>query len=158
MDIPIIDVSDIDIIDDTVKIRAIKIKESVYYGPKNVNKNKFMRMYKKLGLTWREYVEIEDKRVDGWFNEDKSQYIIKLSQEGEYKRLKFYGCDDIYDYFISLGAETFDYGKEDITNLDNSTVKDNGYGYRFIGADLWSNYRTVQLLKKAPMNWGVKWK
>lgn len=30
--------------------------------------------------------------------------------------------------------------------------------YRFVGADLWSHYRTHQLLKSAPDNWGVKWK
>jgi hypothetical protein len=35
-------------------IRAIKLKEDIYYGPKNANKNKFMRMYKKLGLRWEE--------------------------------------------------------------------------------------------------------
>ena len=136
-------------------IRAIKIKQDIYYGPKNINKNRFMRMYKKLGLGWRTEENIEGSVVDGWFNKDKSQYIIKLVEEGEYKRLKFHRCDGIYDYFISLGAIPFDYEKE-----TSSTVKVGGDidEYRFIGADLWSHHRTEQLLKDMPADWGVKWK
>lgn len=93
-------------------IRAIKLKEDKYYGPKNVNKNKFVRMYKKLGLSWEEEVSLNDVTADGWFKEDRSQYIIKLLEDGDFKRFKFYGCDEIYDYFVTLGGVPFDYNKE----------------------------------------------
>lgn len=155
-------------------IRAIKLEESIYYGPKNANKNKFMRMYKKLGLTWMENISIDGMIVNGWFNKDRSQYIIKLLEEGDFKRFKFYGCDGIYDYFISLGAVTFDYTKEITkpqinigTNVTNVNIGEGGgvivssdidISSVFIGADLDSRYRTRQLLKKMPENWGVKWK
>jgi hypothetical protein len=182
-------------------IRAIKLKEDVYYGPKNANKNKFVRMYKKLGLVWTTYVPLNGMTVDGWFNSDKSQYIIKLLEDGDFKRFKFYGCDEIYDYFVDLGGVVFDHTKEDslssnyqnnkvnsivgikdspigmnnIDNIDNqcnniksddnlisgnvtNDTKDADEDYRFIGADLWSGYRTRQLLKRVPDNWGVKWK
>src|SRR3990172_10385495 len=61
-----------------MEIRAIKLKQEIYYGPKNVNKNKFMRLYKKLGLTWLEDISIGGMIVSGWVNKDRSQYIIKL--------------------------------------------------------------------------------
>ena len=185
-------------------IRAIKLKEDIYYGPKNANKNKFVRMYKKLGLVWTTYVPLNGMIVDGWFNSDKSQYIIKLLEDGDFKRFKFYGCDDIYKYFVDLHGVIFDHNKEDslspnyrnnlinnaggikenqiniaqndnvvstISSIGNTggvgsvdsvkCIKDNDNddeGYRFIGADLWSGYRTRQLLKKMPDNWGVVWK
>jgi hypothetical protein len=93
-------------------IRAIKLKEDIYYGPKNVNKNKFVRMYKKLDLRWITEVPINGMMVDGWFNKDKSQYIIKLLELDGFKRFKFYGCDEIYDYFVGLHGVTFDHNKE----------------------------------------------
>lgn len=185
-------------------IRAIKLKEDVYYGPKNANKNKFVRIYKKLGFKWITDVSLNGMMVDGWFNSDKSQYIIKLLEDGDFKRFKFYGCDEIYDYFVDLGGVVFDHTKEDslssnyqnnkvnsivgikdssigidnIDNIDNignqcnnvksgdslisvnvtNDTKDTNEDYRFIGADLWSGYRTRQLLKRVPDNWGVKWK
>lgn len=175
-------------------IRAIKLKQDVYYGPRNTNKNKFVRMYKKLKLVWRTE-SIDGMMVDGWFNSDKSQYIIKLLEDGDFKRFKFYGCDEIYNYFVDLGGIVFDHTKEDSlsSNYQNNKVnnivgikeisigvddqynkvknedslisghvtndtKDIDEDYKFIGADLWSGYRTRQLLKKVPDNWGVKWK
>jgi hypothetical protein len=93
-------------------IRAIKLKEEIYYGPKNANKNKFVRMYKKLDLRWITEVSINGMMVDGWFNKDKSQYIIKLLELDGFKRFKFYGCDEIYDYFVGLHGVTFDHNKE----------------------------------------------
>lgn len=157
-------------------IRAIKLKEEIYYGPKNTNKNRFMRMYKKLGLKWIEGVSLNGVMVDGWFNDDKSQYIIKLLEDGGFKRFKFYGCDEIYDYFVDLGGFAFDYNKEDLLspnylnnkanneakvgNNVNSTARigDTGDDSKFIGADLWSRRRIRQLLKNMPDNWGVLWK
>jgi hypothetical protein len=179
-------------------IKAIKLKESVYYGPKNANKNKFVRMYKKLALKWATDVSLNGMMVDGWFNSDKSQYIIKLLEDGDFKRFKFYGCDEIYDYFVGLKGVAFDHNKEDslssnyqnnkvnsivgikesstgIGNVDDqynkiknadslmsgnvtNDTKETGDSYRFIGADLWSGYRTRQLLKKMPDNWGIIWK
>jgi hypothetical protein len=156
-------------------IRAIKLKQDIYYGPKNMHKNKFVRMYKKLGLKWIERVIIDDVTVDGWFNSDKSQYIIKLLEDGDFKRFKFYGCDDIYDYFIDLGAVTFDYTKENSlsSNYQNDNIANTDIGKvgksntnrfndicntGFIGADLWSGFRTKQLLRNVHDNWGVIWK
>ncbi len=155
-------------------IRAIKLNQDIYYGPKNVNKNKFVRMYKKLGLTWTENISVDGIMADGWFNKDRSQYIIKLMEDGDYKRFKFYGCDDIYDYFLGLGGVVFDHTKENSISanyLNNeinnkktgSDIKDSSIDnfdeyYRFVGPDLWSGYRTRQLLKNMPDNWGVIWK
>lgn len=157
---------------DTVgrEIRAIKIKQDIYYGPKNINKNKFMRMYKKLGLAWMENVSIDNTIVNGWFNKDRSQYIIKLLEEGDFKRFKFYGCDSIYVYFINLGAVTIDIKENSIvpqlnidanvsigvSSINVSSDIDKNIG--FVGADLWSGYRTRQLLKNMPDNLGVIWK
>ena len=162
--------------DTSITIRAIKLNQGTYYGPGNVNKNKFMRMYKKIGLSWKT-ATVDNETVDGWFNKDKSQYIIKLPEEGDYKRFKFNGCDDIYNYFIDLGAVTFDYIKENVTssayqsssansatNINNPITNSTKIGIdidgdnRFIGADFWSGYRTRQLLKDMPDNWGVIWK
>lgn len=150
-------------------IRTIKLVQSAYYGPNDDNKKKFVKMYKKLGLVWKtEY--INGGLSDGWFNKDKSQYIIKLPEEGEFKRFKFYGCDDIYDYFVTLGAVAFDYKENLIAankiTVDNTSANTTVGGkiencaeeYEFIGADLWSGYRTRQLLKNMPDNWGVIWK
>jgi hypothetical protein len=112
-------------------IRAIKLKEDKYYGPKNANKNKFMRLYKKLGLKWSTEVSLSGVMVDGWFNSDKSQYIIKLLEDGDLKRFKFYGCDEIYDYFIDLGGVVFDHTKENsfspnyLNNKANNVVSAN---------------------------------
>lgn len=168
-------------------IRAIKLKEEIYYGPKKINKNRFMRMYKKLGFTWIEDTAIDGKIVSGWFNQDRSQYIIKLLEDGDFKRFIFHGCDEIYDYFTGLGAITFDHTKENsispsyqnsqITNYNsgntNTSIGSTNIGNtgtnvgstncaveddEFIGADLWSGYRTRQLLKDMPDNWGVIWK
>ena len=156
-------------------IIAIKLKQEDYYGPVKNNKNKFMRMYKDIGLSWKEQITVGNELVDGWFNKDKSQYIIKLPEEGDYKRFKFSGCDEIYDYFVKLGAATFDYIKENVTsptynnasgatNVNSPITNVSKIGTctdeddRFIGADLWSGYRTRQLLKGMPDNWGVIWK
>lgn len=144
--------------------KFIKLKEDIYYGPKNINKNKFVRMYKKLDLVWIEGENIDGVVVDGWFSRnrsDRSQYIIKLPEEGGYKRFKFLRCNDIYSYFISLGAATFEptvKGNVVDPGEKKSDVTDGHDDYRFIGADLWSGYRTRQLLRDMPMDWGVIWK
>lgn len=179
--LPLVDVSEIKVEDNSAcsvtenntglkhdtaykEIRTIKVKQDIYYGPKNANKNKFVRIYKKLNLVWIEGEKIGDTSVDGWFNKDRSQYIIKLSEEGGYKRFKFYGCDDIYDYFVSLGGITFELqDKDNIVSPSSQKIgsgKDNedDENYRFIGADLSSHHRLEKMLKKVPLNWGVIWK
>ncbi len=150
-------------------VRTIKLKQGAYYGPKNENKNRFMKMYKSLSLVWKSE-NIEGMIVDGWFNRDKSQYIIKLTEEGDYKRFKFHGCDDIYSYFMSLGAVKFDYVENSETrvctdvkaNIKGENVPGEYCSYdrdkSFVGADLWSGYRMRQLLRDMPDNWGVIWK
>lgn len=190
----IVSEADIGNIDNRV-VRAIKLKEDIYYGPKNANKNKFVRMYKKLGLRWITDVVLNGMMVDGWFNSDKSQYIIKLLEIDGFKRFKFCGCGEIYDYFVGLKGVAFDHNKEDLlsSNYNNnkinnaggikdgstdvidhnnsvndvgnansinstSSIKDVDENYRFLGADLWSGYRTRQLLKGMPDNWGIIWK
>lgn len=150
-------------------IRALKLKQDIYYGENDINKKQFVKMYKKkeLGLRWIENTSVGGEIVNCWINQDRSQYIIKLPEEGEYKRFKFYGCDEIYNFFVSLGAISFDYTKEKIpesTRLTNHLDKTNvdkveeQEKCEFIGADLWSGYRTRQLLKGMPDNWGIKWK
>lgn len=159
-------------------IRAIKLKEGAYYGPNDINKKQFVKMYKskKLDLKWTENTSIGGAIVSCWINKDRNQYIIKLLEEGGYKRFKFYGCEEIYDYFISLGAIPFDYTKENATSpsylsnynekgatdvIEGKTVEcvsDIEEDRGFVGADLWSGYRTRQMLKGMPDNWGIKWK
>jgi hypothetical protein len=162
-------------------IKAIKLKESIYYGPNDINKKTFVKMYKskKLNLKWTENINMNGAIVSCWTNQDRTQYIIKLLEEGGYKRFKFCGCDEIYNYFIGLGAIIFDYTKENSTSpsylsnyIDKSVTTDVTDGKTitvecvsdieedlgFIGADLWSGYRTKQLLKDMPDNWGVVWK
>lgn len=155
-------------------IRAIKLKEDIYYGPGEANKKEFVKLYKKkeLALRWIEGSNVNGEIVNSWINQDRSQYIIKLPEEGGYKRFKFFGCDEIYNYFMSLGAIPFDCTKENVpeatylTDVGKSNVEnkiDSGDDNRlcddhFIGADLWSGYRTRQLLKDMPDYWGVIWK
>lgn len=142
----------------------LTLPECIYYGENEVNKKAFMKLYKhkSLKLHWNEHAILDGKEVSGWFNADKTQYIIKLHEINHYKRLSFVGCEPIVEFFKSLGAVEFEpfYEEpkpkpkvESVRLVQNTSVEVK----HFIGADLDSHCRVDEMLKTMPDNWGVKW-
>jgi hypothetical protein len=139
----------------------LTLPESIYYGIDEVNKKTFMKLYKhkSLKLKWSEHEILDDKEVSGWFNSDKTQYIIKHQEINRYKRFTIVGCQFIIDYFVGLGAVEFQLSDNEIkvkVEIPKPEIQINKRG--FVGADLDSHYRVEERLKDMPDNWGVKWK
>ena len=132
----------------------LNLPESLYYGENEVNKKQFMKLYKSLKLKWQSEINFNGEIVSGWFNSDKSQYIIKHPEINHFKRLSFEGCDIIVDFFKNLGAKEFELFK---TILPTRQQKPEPT-IHFIGADLDSHYRLEEKLKEYPENFGVIWK
>ena len=137
----------------------LKIHQSKYYGYQNKNKELFKKHYRSLGLKWKESVNLDGVLSDGWYNNDNSVYLLKLPEDGEYK--KFTGNSDrMFMFLKSIGAIEYE-GDEKGVHIDYSDSKGfitqhERYGY-FIGGDLISHYRTEELLKDMPANWDVNW-
>ncbi len=140
----------------------LTLPESVYYGKDEVNKKQFMKLYKSLKLKWDEHAILDDKEISGWFNADKTEYIIKLQEINGYKRLSIVGCETIIEFFKGLGATEFELFYDDIKEKPKREVKPKVEVKQevksFIGADLIHHYRIEEMLKGMPENWGVKWK
>lgn len=126
----------------------IRIDEKIYYQ----NKSRFIYVYKKAKLKW-----IPDN--DGWFSKDGSIYLLKLDAPVGVKRFESIDCKVIEDFLISIGG--VDETKINIF-INEVLIKPyykNIMEYKeFIGADLYSHYRTKELLRDKPLNWGVIWK
>ena len=59
----------------------LKIEKSKYYGFQNKTKELFKKKYRSLKLKWMESVKLGDEIVDGWFDGNKTQYLLKLPEE-----------------------------------------------------------------------------
>lgn len=137
----------------------LKIEQSKYYGYQGKTKELFKKKYRGLKLKWMTNVKLGDSIVDGWMNADKSQYLLKLPEEGEFKR--FTGNSIGMIEFLKMQGAVEVEGEEKGTHIDYedkkgfSTMEDR-FG-RIVGPDVYAHYRTEELLKNMPENWGIKW-
>ncbi len=141
----------------------LTLPERIYYGEDDKNKDIFVKLYKDIKLKWSEHVILDGKEVSGWFNSDKTEYIIKLQEINHYKRLSIVGCQEIVDFFNGLGAKEFEIFKDDVKPKPKNEVKPKIEVQQidvrhFIGADLDSHYRFEERLREMPDNWGIKWR
>lgn len=138
----------------------LTLPESSYYGPEDKNKKEFMKLYKKLKLKWDEHAILDGKEAPGWFNTDKTEYVLKLHEIKGMKRLSIVGCQSIVDFFKGLGAKEFEIWQDEVKEKQKIEIhpKLDMNRKSFIGADLDSHYRFEQRLKNMPDNWGVKWR
>lgn len=136
----------------------IKIEQSKYYGHQNKTKELFKKKYRSLKLKWMENVKIGDEIVDGWVSDDLKQYLLKLPEENEFKR--FTGnSDGMIEFLKSHGAIVIS-GNEKGCHIDYDDKKgfmtmEDRFG-RFVGSDLYSHYRTEEMLKEMPDNF-INW-
>ena len=136
---------------------SLKLPESIYYGENEVNKKAFMKLYKNktLKLKWIENTILDGKEVSGWFNTDKTQYVIKLQEINHYKRLSIVGCQSIVEFFKGLGATEFELFYEEAKEKPKVEVKPKVKS--FIGADLDHHHRVEERLKNMHENWNCIW-
>lgn len=133
----------------------LTLPESTYYGTDDSNKKQFVKLYKKLKLKWDEHAIIDGKEVSGWFNIDKTEYVIKLQEINKFKRLSILGCQSIVDFFKGLGAVEFEPNESVKKPPVREPLKTE---IQFIGSDLRHHYRIEEMLKSMPDNWDVRWK
>lgn len=138
----------------------LKIESERYYGYNGKTKELFKQTYRKVPkLTWMERVELNGIIVDGWFSVGKKEYLLKLEMEGNFKR--FTGNSErMFEFLKRHGAIEIS-GNEKGTHIDYDDKKgflttEDRFG-RFIGSDLYSHYRTEEMLKEMPENWGTVW-
>ena len=138
----------------------LKIEESKYYGHQGKTKELFKQTYRKVPkLTWTERVELNGVIVDGWVSADKKEYLLKLEMEGNFKR--FTGNSErMFTFLKNHGAIEVD-GEENGLHIDYNDQKgfltmEDRFG-RCVGSDLYSHYRTEEMLKEMPENWGIVW-
>lgn len=139
----------------------LKIEKDKYYGHQGKTKKLFISMYKRVPkLKWTEKVELNGAIVDGWFSADKKEYLLKLPEEGIFKR--FTGNSErMFEFLKNHGAKEVE-GEERGCHIDYDDTR----GYitqfdrfvKFVGADLYSHYRVEEMLRNIPEdNWGIKW-
>lgn len=138
----------------------IKIEKEKYYGYQGKTKRLFMQVYgRKPKMRWLEKVELEGDIVDGWFTEDKKEYLLKLPMEGNFKR--FTGNSErMFEFLKNHGAVEVK-GNETGCHIDYNDMMGfrtqmDRYG-RFVGGDLINHYRVEEILKDMPENWGIIW-
>ena len=137
----------------------LKIEQSKYYGHQNKTKELFKRKYRSLKLKWMENVKLGDDIVDGWMNDDRTQYLLKLPEEGQFKRFTGNSVGMI-EFLKRHGAIEFE-GEEKGVHKNYDVImgcrtQQERFG-NFIGADLMNHYIIEEILKEMPENWGVNW-
>jgi len=137
----------------------LKIEQSKYYGYQGKVKALFKKRYRGLKLKWMTNVKIGDDIVDGWMNNDVTQYLLKLPEESGFKR--FTGNSvGMFEFLKSHGAievEGIEKGCHiDYDDMMGFITMEDRFG-RCVGSDLYSHYRTEEMLKAMPENWGIKW-
>ena len=137
----------------------LKIEKEKYYGYNNKTKELFKKKYRSLKLKWAESVKIGDGVVDGWISDDMKQYLLKLPEEGNFKR--FTGNSiGMFEFLKNHGAVEFE-GEEKGSHINYDDTMGfidqvNRYG-TFVGADLVSHFRVEEILREMPEMWHVKW-
>lgn len=121
----------------------LKVNEHIYYK----NKLAFKRMYKSLNLVWEE----NPKTGDGWYNKDKSSYLLKLPEKEGFKRFYAVEVQGMVDFLKGIGAE--DITKEDMKGTEQTAYQPEER-WEFVGADLDSSSRRKfqEMLKALPSN------
>lgn len=114
---------------------------------------------RKPKMRWLEKVELEGVVVDGWFTEDKKEYLLKLPMEDNYKR--FTGNSERMIEFLKLYGGIEVEGEEKGVHIDYNDsmgfrTQEDRFG-RFVGADLYNHYRVEEMLRGMPENWGIRW-
>jgi len=137
----------------------LKIHQNNYYGHQNKTKELFKKKYRSLKLKWMEKVNLNDVLVDGWFSSDLKEYLLKLPEEGEFKR--FTGnSEGMINFLKSYGAVEVDERVSgvhiDYDDKKGVLCQEDRYG-RFVGADLAHHFRIEEMLKDMPDNWGIRW-
>ncbi len=137
----------------------LKIHQSKYYGHQGRTKELFKKKYRSAGLKWMTSVNLNGEMVDGWISADFKEYLLKLPEDGVFKRFKG-NSEKMIMFLKSCGAEEFDENVAgchvDYNDSKEFMTQQKRYSC-FIGADLISHYRTEELLKGMPENWGVNW-
>lgn len=137
----------------------LKIEQSKYYGHQGKTKELFKKKYRGLHLKWMTDVNIDGTLSDGWMNDDKSQYLLKLPEEGEFKR--FTGNSVGMIEFLKLQGAIEVEGEEKGVHIYYDDQKgfltqQDRFG-TFIGADLINHYRVEEILKGVSENWNIRW-
>ena len=137
----------------------LKIEQSKYYGHQNKTKDLFRKKYRSLKLKWMENVKLGDDIVDGWMNDDRTQYLLKLPEENEFKRFTGNSLGMI-EFLKNHGAIEVSGNEKGVhKNYDDTmgfmTMEDR-FG-RCVGSDLYSHYRTEEMLKDMSDDWSVNW-
>ena len=137
----------------------LKIEKDKYYGYNNKTKELFKKKYRSLKLKWMESVKIGDDIVDGWICDDKTQYLLKLPEEGQFKR--FTGNSiGMFEFLKNHGAIEVEGEEKGVHKNydDNMGFVDqvDRYG-TFVGADLMNHYRVEEMLRGMIEDWGVRW-
>ena len=138
----------------------IKIEKEKYYGYQGKNKELFKKKYRSLKLKWMTDVKIEDSIMDGWFSDDLKQYLLKLPEENEFKRFTGNSVGMI-EFLKNHGAVEVE-GTEKGVHVNYNDQKgfvtmEDRFG-RCVGSDLYSHYRTEEMLKGMSDSWiGVVW-
>lgn len=137
----------------------LKIDKSKYYGYNGKTKELFKKKYRSLKLKWMESVAFEGGVVDGWFSEDLKQYLLKLAEEGEFKRFTGNSVGMI-EFLKNYGGVVVE-GEERGSHIDYNDMggymdQVERYG-RFLGGDLVGHYRVEEMLRGVEENWGVRW-
>lgn len=137
----------------------LRIEQSKYYGYQGKTKELFKKKYRGLKLKWMTNVKIGDDIVDGWISDDKTQYLLKLPEENEFKRFTGNSVGMI-EFLKSYGAIEIE-GEERGTHIDYDdqkgfTTQIDRFG-TFIGADLINHYRVEEILKDIPDSFSIKW-
>jgi hypothetical protein len=136
----------------------IRIDEAIYY----VNKSKFKKLYKELGLSWIEFKNINGKLVDGWFNNDSSSYLLKINAPKGIKKFESVNCKEMEDFLLSIGGineEEIEIPKNEVDVIPSYKENPSGtWNKDFIGADISHHYRVEEILKDMPDYWeGITW-
>ncbi len=137
----------------------LKIEQSKYYGYQGKTKELFKKKYRSLKLKWMTDVNIEGTLSDGWISDDKFQYLLKLPEEGSFKR--FTGNSiGMFEFLKDHGAIEVE-GEEKGCHMDYNDMMGfltqfDRFG-TFVGADLINHYRVEEILKGMPESWNIKW-
>jgi len=138
----------------------LKIEKEKYYGHQGKTKKLFVNVYGRVPkLKWMEKVELDGYIVDGWFSEDRKEYLLKLPMEGNFKR--FTGNSERMIGFLKNHGAVILEGEEKGVHRDYNDKMGfvdqvERYG-TFVGADLVGHYRVEEVLREMPEDWGVKW-
>jgi len=137
----------------------LKIEQSKYYGYQGKTKELFKKKYRGLKLKWMTNININDSIVDGWISDDRTQYLLKLPEEGSFKR--FTGNSVRMIEFLKLQGAIEVEGEEKGVHIDYNDQKGfltqfDRFG-TFVGADIINHYRVEEILKDIPDSFSIKW-